>query len=323
MSEPGAAREIEPKKQPLFILEPGVGEYRHTFLPLEESLIASGVSVVVGEHPEPGHVKELRVEFASAQDRARELYAGNMDEAVLEHLLDSIPLSLFRGALSVIRLIEANMQDADDRIILAGHSMGAAEIVIAAFLRPDLNIQKLILINPAAWTDKRDHPSPYLKGAEALNARKNNAFLAMLAEKWRAIDIFRRVSFTLFVAESIDSFFKTASRKTRMQQAIVDGLRYLGERLMNGQIFAEAHGAANFDALPYLDALHDLKGLSVDVVYDKDDSNFPARLIKGRVREQRGKRGWISLHSTKGFGHYGPVKDPEYFVSLIQSILAS
>jgi len=322
MTEPGANHETGPAQRHLLILKPGVGEYRHTFAPIEASLSALQTPVVVVEHPEPGHAKELKTEFTAAKNRARELYAGRIDEATLEHLLGAIPLSLFRGALAMIRLVEENIQNSNEPVILAGHSMGAAESVIAAFLRPDLNIQKLILINPAGWADKKERPSPQLQAAEALNTRKKNTLAAMFAEKWRAIDLFRRVSFTLFVAERIGSFFREKGKRIRIEDAIGDGLRYLGERILNGQIFAEAHGAANFDALPYLDILHETKGLSVDVVYDKDDSIFSAHRIKSRVREQNGKRRWVTLHPTHGFGHYGPVKDPEHFAQLIHSLSA-
>lgn len=310
-------------KKPLLIVKPGVGEWRHTFSGLEESLRDNGVSAIVGDPAEIGRTAELRELFHVAKAQAREMYRGKADAAVVEYLLDSIPLSLFRGALSVIHLIEDNRADPAHPLILAGHSMGAAEIAIAAFLRPDLPVKKLILINPASWTGKREHQSPYLQAAEALNKKKKNTVDAMFASQWRAARLAIRVSFALFVAEFLGSLFRKGEKHARMLGAIHDGALYLAERI-GGQIFAEAHGVANFDALAYLDFLHGMNtGLSVDVIYDENDLVFPARLIRERVEEGKGKRDWLRLHQTKGFGHYGPVKDPKYFADLLRRLTGS
>lgn len=326
MAEPGADHEVSPKQAPLLILKPGVGEYKHTFVPIEKLLKESDTQVVVDEQAKPGRKKELKAEFINAKARAKKLYAelypGKIDEAELERLIDAIPLSVFRQALSVIRLAEEHARE-ERSIVLAGHSMGAAAVLAAAFLRPDLNVTKLILINPAGWTDKRERESAYLKSAESINAKRQKRFDAMLAGQWRAANLFVRVSFTLFVAEFVANLARRDEKGARMLGAVRDGIRYLAERVLNGQIFAEAYDLANFDSLPLLDFLHKTSGLSVDVVYDEGDSIFPARGIRRRVREENGKRKWMTLHKTKHFGHYGPVKDPAYFARLIQSLLMS
>lgn len=327
MAEPGADHEVSPKQAPLLILKTGVGEYKHTFAPIEKLLKESDMQVVVDEQAKPGRKKELKAEFINAKADAKRLYAelypGKIDEVTLERLIDSIPLSVFRQALSVIRLMEENRANLSAPIILAGHSMGAAAVLAAAFLRPDLNVTKLILINPAGWTGKREHPSPYLKNAESINAKRQKRFDTMLAEQWRGASLFVRVSLTLFAAEFVTNLARRDEKGARMLGAVRDGIRYLLKRLLNGQIFAEAYDLANFDSLPLLDFLHEMKGLSVDVVYDKGDSIFPARNIRRRVREGGGKRKWITLHKTQHFGHYGPVKDPAYFARLIQSLSLS
>lgn len=309
----------------LFIFKAGFGEDQQTFSPLQEAFSQFDVDAVIGGHPEFGEQESFKRDLSEARGKAQKLYDGKIDGNKLLHLIDAIPPPILKEALHTIKIVESSSQGSNKPIVLAGHSEGAAAVAAALFLRPDLYVDHLILVNPAGITTHEGPPGHYLELAETLAQGKRRTLQTFLPRWLKSLNVTARYAYALGVAEKVESIWKKLvgspqkkEEASRMSLALSDSLRHIGELWSSGELVSKAHSLGNFDALPYLALLHDIKGVAVDVIYDANDLLFPMRKIEKRVAEHAP---WIKLHQTKGFGHFGPVKNPDYFVPKIKGLL--
>lgn len=314
-------------KPPTYV-KPGFKEPASTFGALSEELAERGHNVYTLEEPPRLKPKDRERELQKAIDFARRWYSrhhptmSQEDQEALERMFLSIPKTLFEGALQLIQLIEKETSKGTP-VQALGHSRGAFETVLAAFLRPDLFPTKngvastITLLNPAGLTGKEGvHESLAIHASKKVRDERVGKARRTLGE-WVG-DGGRMLSIMYeCLVSTVTSYVKTpkdSPAKPSMRTAFREALGLLFTDPLRAQ--EEAHDMANTDLLMFIEFTHRVNGIQYGLVIDTDDTLFKPGLIRGRVQEHE----YIEVRETSGGTHFAPITKPKDVAEAVESI---
>lgn len=307
-----------------FILELGFAVHPSTAEGFGEALSERDQNVWLNAQPRKEKKEALKAALEQAKRDARTIYyrkqieSGEVDLHELNALLDRIPLTLFAKARGLIALMEnPQVTVKNEPLTVGGYSQGGPAAVIAATLRPDLFPSRddeqstLVLINPAGITGKRESASKFTEASKRVSEDRK----ATLGEKFGNLGRTARTQWGYLSGIVVE-----ALTKPHMGGAFKDSLRYVGAHVLSGEVDREAHDMANTDMVPFINFLS--HRMRIIVIYDENDSVFPAKVIDKRRQSGDFEEG-VEFHKTSGMGHFGPVHNPEETAEVINGILKS
>lgn len=314
-------------KPPTYVT-PGFKEPASTFSALSEELAERGHNVYTLDEPPRLNPKDRERELQKAIDFARRWYTkhhptmSQEDREALERMFLSIPTTLFEGALRLIQLIEKETSKGTP-VQALGHSRGAFETVLAAFLRPDLFPTKdgmastITLLNPAGLTGKEGvHESIAIRASQKVRDERVGRARKTLGE-WVG-DGGRMLSIMYeCLVSTVASYVRTADNspaKPSMEAAFKGALGLLFSDPLRAA--HEAHDMANTDLLMFIEFTHRMNGVRYGLVIDTDDTLFKRDLIRGRLEGHE----YIEVRETSGGTHFAPITKPKEVAEAVENI---
>lgn len=312
-------------KSPTYV-KPGFKESASAFSGLGDELAERGHNVYALDEPPRLNSKDRERELQKAIDFARTWYTRHhptIDREALEQMFLSIPKTLFEGALQLIHLIEQETSKGTP-VQALGHSRGAFETVLAAFLRPDLFPTKngvastITLLNPAGLTGKEGvHESLALRASQKVRDERVGKARKTFGE-W-ASDGRRMVSIMYeCLVSTVASYVRTpedSPAKPSMKAAFSGALGFLFSNPLRAA--QEAHDMANTDLLMFIEFTHRVNGVRYGLVIDRDDTLFKRDIMLEHIQGHD----YIEVRETSGGTHFAPITKPEDVAGAASEIL--
>lgn len=282
--------EPERSRKTRVIIAPGLAESAGTFMETGRELAKNGREVLVLS-PQMKYTKsEIQKTMKGLRAEVRSRYQG-LNEDVFNALWKSLPVGEVAKAFALIAYAEGNRREGE-RFDGIGHSQGGANLLIAAFLRPDL-FGRIVLVNPAGQSGKE---KVLLPGG-----------------------LFWRFFYALI----------KESKKKGKRHLLTEAAHFLLLRQMLVRATKEAYGLASFNAFPLLYALSFAEPPvmrttvydSADPIFKKDDVERAERDVARGARTKDTHEPHGNRHVSQDMGHYHPITHPDEFALLIEKLL--
>lgn len=272
------------------VIAPGLAESASNFTDTSKALAERGHDVRVLSPRMKYDPKKIESDMRDMQETTRRFYP-TLDQGTFNALWWSLPRAEVAKAFALIAYTEGIVTEGE-RVNAIGHSQGGANLLIAAFIRPDL-FGHVILVNPAGQSGKEN-------------------------VLW-----FKGMFWKFFSA-----LIQEGSQKGK-SHLLTEAAIFLLARRQFARAVGEAYGLATFDAFPLLYALqHAVPPVMRTTVYDDSDPIFRKVDIENAEREATntikggpGAKPFGARHVTQDLGHYHPVTHPEKFAELTDTLL--